>query len=221
VTASSATVTTGDPGHAVVEHSPVGGLAHDSRGGISNPILGMLLFICSEVMFFSGLFAAYFSVRASSLHWPPGPPQVPEAQRRVVVALADEEGDPEHDRHGHIAKEAGAVVPPDRPDRELAGERRDHEDHRQDEGEPRLGVEVEVLGHRRVLGGRRPGRRGGPDAEVGGEQPREEHDLRADEQDHPEDRVADPAARVVSQPGDRVVLGHGMAGVAGRHQRRG
>ena len=35
------------------------------RGGISNPILGMILFICSEVMFFSGLFAAYFSVRAS------------------------------------------------------------------------------------------------------------------------------------------------------------
>jgi cytochrome c oxidase subunit 3 len=31
----------------------------------------MILFICSEVMFFSGLFAAYFSVRASSPHWPP------------------------------------------------------------------------------------------------------------------------------------------------------
>ena len=44
---------------------------HDERGGISNPILGMILFICSEVMFFSGLFAAYFSVRASSIQWPP------------------------------------------------------------------------------------------------------------------------------------------------------
>jgi cytochrome c oxidase subunit 3 len=31
----------------------------------------MLLFICSEVMFFSGLFAAYFTVRSQSLHWPP------------------------------------------------------------------------------------------------------------------------------------------------------
>jgi cytochrome c oxidase subunit 3 len=39
----------------------------------------MILFICSEVMFFSGLFAAYFSVRASSPHWPPTAPQVPEA----------------------------------------------------------------------------------------------------------------------------------------------
>ena len=79
MTASSQLITTGDAGHGTAEHSPVGGLAHDSRGGISNPILGMLLFICSEVMFFSGLFAAYFSVRAASIHWPPVPPQVPEA----------------------------------------------------------------------------------------------------------------------------------------------
>jgi cytochrome c oxidase subunit III len=67
----SSVLTTGDAGHAVAEHSPTAGLAHDSRGGISNPILGMLLFICSEVMFFSGLVAAYFSVRASSVPWPP------------------------------------------------------------------------------------------------------------------------------------------------------
>jgi cytochrome c oxidase subunit 3 len=31
----------------------------------------MLLFICSEVMFFSGLFAAYFTVRAAAPVWPP------------------------------------------------------------------------------------------------------------------------------------------------------
>jgi cytochrome c oxidase subunit 3 len=53
------------------EHSPVAGLAHDTRGGISNPILGMILFITSEVMFFGGLFAAYFSIRAQSPMWPP------------------------------------------------------------------------------------------------------------------------------------------------------
>ena len=39
---------------------------HAARG-ISNPILGMLLFITSEVMFFSGLFAAYFSTRARDI----------------------------------------------------------------------------------------------------------------------------------------------------------
>jgi cytochrome c oxidase subunit 3 len=53
------------------EHSPVAGLAHDARGGISNPILGMLLFITSEVMFFAGLFAAYFASRAAVMPWPP------------------------------------------------------------------------------------------------------------------------------------------------------
>ena len=60
--------------HALVvseEHSPVAGLAHDARGGISNPILGMLLFITSEVMFFAGLFGAYFSARAQHTPWPP------------------------------------------------------------------------------------------------------------------------------------------------------
>jgi cytochrome c oxidase subunit 3 len=46
-------------------------LAHAHRGGISNPILGMLLFITSEVMFFAGLFAAYFSVVAGAPTWPP------------------------------------------------------------------------------------------------------------------------------------------------------
>jgi cytochrome c oxidase subunit III len=54
-----------------VEHSPVAGLSHDSRGGISNVVLGMLLFITSEVMFFGGLFAAYFNVRANAPVWPP------------------------------------------------------------------------------------------------------------------------------------------------------
>ena len=57
--------------HGEDEHSPIAGLAHDARGGISNPILGMILFICSEIMFFSGLFAAYFNVRATARIWPP------------------------------------------------------------------------------------------------------------------------------------------------------
>jgi cytochrome c oxidase subunit 3 len=56
----------------VTEH----GGDHDDAGGhgeegISNVILGMILFICSEVMFFAGLFAAYFNVRANAPIWPP------------------------------------------------------------------------------------------------------------------------------------------------------
>jgi cytochrome c oxidase subunit 3 len=56
---------------AVASHA--GG--HDARAGagrgISNPVLGMMLFIASEVMFFAGLFAAYFNVRLTAPHWPP------------------------------------------------------------------------------------------------------------------------------------------------------
>ena len=51
---------------APVQHDPLENYGHDRRGGISNPILGMLLFITSEVMFFAGLFAAYFNTRASA-----------------------------------------------------------------------------------------------------------------------------------------------------------
>ncbi len=53
------------------QHSPMSVMPHDSHGGISNPVLGMLLFITSEVMFFGGLFAAYFNIRANSAQWPP------------------------------------------------------------------------------------------------------------------------------------------------------
>jgi cytochrome c oxidase subunit III len=64
VTADSHALTTTEPGAATT-------LFRDVRGGISNPVLGMLLFISSEVMFFAGLFAAYFSARANDQPWPP------------------------------------------------------------------------------------------------------------------------------------------------------
>jgi cytochrome c oxidase subunit 3 len=46
---------------------------HAERG-INTALLGMLLFIASEVMFFAGLFAVYFNIRAAhrSQLWPPG-----------------------------------------------------------------------------------------------------------------------------------------------------
>jgi cytochrome c oxidase subunit 3 len=44
-------------------------------GGINTALLGMLLFIGSETMFFAGLFGAYFNARAAALSqgqsWPP------------------------------------------------------------------------------------------------------------------------------------------------------
>ena len=39
--------------------------------GMTMPLLGMVLFIASEVMFFGGLFAAYFNIRATAPVWPP------------------------------------------------------------------------------------------------------------------------------------------------------
>ena len=47
------------------------GAAGHGKKGLGNPILGMLLFIVSEIMFFGGLFAAYFSLRVSAGTWPP------------------------------------------------------------------------------------------------------------------------------------------------------
>jgi cytochrome c oxidase subunit 3 len=45
------------------------------EAGMPTPLLGMMLFIASEVMFFGGLFAAYFNARAlhaGEWHPPPG-----------------------------------------------------------------------------------------------------------------------------------------------------
>ena len=58
------------PAHGATEHA-VGG--HASGSGMPTALLGMLLFIASEVMFFGGLFATYFNARASAgSEW--GPP---------------------------------------------------------------------------------------------------------------------------------------------------
>lgn len=35
------------------------------------PVFGMVLFLASELMFFGGLFAAYFSLRTATSTWPP------------------------------------------------------------------------------------------------------------------------------------------------------
>jgi cytochrome c oxidase subunit 3 len=45
-------------------------------GGISSSLLGMVLFIASEVMFFGGLFGAYFTIRSAATEWPPAGTEV-------------------------------------------------------------------------------------------------------------------------------------------------
>lgn len=63
--------------------------AYDTHGdgGIGNPVLGMLLFITSEVMFFAGLFAAYFSIRANTVPWPPINPETNEAFKLHILPI--------------------------------------------------------------------------------------------------------------------------------------
>ncbi|HET6381454.1 MAG TPA: cytochrome c oxidase subunit 3 [candidate division Zixibacteria bacterium] len=49
--------------------------------GMPTPLVGMLLFIASEVMFFGGLFAAYFNARATF----PGPWRPPEPAHELEI----------------------------------------------------------------------------------------------------------------------------------------
>lgn len=52
---------------AVAVHGASG---HEQRG-TDTALMGMLLFIASEVMFFAALFGAYFNVRSTAQRWPP------------------------------------------------------------------------------------------------------------------------------------------------------
>ena len=64
------------------------------EAGLPTPLVGMLLFIASEVMFFGGLFAAYFNARAVSFgEWgpPAGAPELeilPIALPITIILLA-------------------------------------------------------------------------------------------------------------------------------------
>lgn len=48
-----------------------GAATQQHKEQLSNGMLGFILFLASEVMFFGGLFAAYFIARADSPQWPP------------------------------------------------------------------------------------------------------------------------------------------------------
>ncbi|HKE99358.1 MAG TPA: heme-copper oxidase subunit III [Actinomycetes bacterium] len=59
-----------------------------SHAGISPSLLGMVLFIASEVMFFGGLFGAYFTIRGGAPQWPPpGTPELNVPYTGVLTAI--------------------------------------------------------------------------------------------------------------------------------------
>ena len=72
--------------HPAGEHEAAAAIAHGGSG-MPTALLGMLLFIASEVMFFGGLFATYFNAQATTPgHW--GPPEgAPELELALAGAL--------------------------------------------------------------------------------------------------------------------------------------
>jgi cytochrome c oxidase subunit 3 len=61
---------------------------HHKPGGISSSLLGMVLFIASEVMFFGGLFGAYFTIRSAATQWPPeGTPHLETWYAAVLTTI--------------------------------------------------------------------------------------------------------------------------------------
>jgi cytochrome c oxidase subunit 3 len=60
--------------HPAGEHEAAVALQH-GQSGMPTALVGMLLFIASEVMFFGGLFATYFNARASVAAGTWGPPE--------------------------------------------------------------------------------------------------------------------------------------------------
>jgi heme/copper-type cytochrome/quinol oxidase subunit 3 len=55
--------------------------------GTSSPILGMVLFVASEAMFFAALFAAYFTVYARTAVWPPLSIPIPDLPIPIVLTV--------------------------------------------------------------------------------------------------------------------------------------
>ena len=65
------------------------GVAGQHKEEMSNGMLGFILFLASEVMFFGGLFAAYFIAKADSPQWPPAlSPEQEAAGVRLAVEFA-------------------------------------------------------------------------------------------------------------------------------------
>jgi len=60
-------------GSEVLVPQPDADVTHGAHGqrGTDTALMGMLLFIASEVMFFAALFGAYFNVRSTAAIWPP------------------------------------------------------------------------------------------------------------------------------------------------------
>ena len=66
-------------GHGAVEHEPHGPPEAHRSSRVDAPMLGMLLFICSEIMIFGAFFTAYFFIRVvGHAPWPAHGTELPK-----------------------------------------------------------------------------------------------------------------------------------------------
>jgi cytochrome c oxidase subunit 3 len=59
--------------------------------GTSSPVMGMVLFVAGEAMFFAAFFGVYFSIRTSAPVWPPkniGVPELPIPTALTVILIS-------------------------------------------------------------------------------------------------------------------------------------
>jgi cytochrome c oxidase subunit 3 len=59
--------------------------ARRAREEISGPVMGMILFVASEAMFFAAFFGGYFTIKANAPAWPP--PGVPHLKIEIAAIL--------------------------------------------------------------------------------------------------------------------------------------
>jgi cytochrome c oxidase subunit III len=57
------------------------------RRSLSPLSVGVVVWLASELMFFAGLFAAYFTIRAGSTRWPPAGVDLPTARTALATAV--------------------------------------------------------------------------------------------------------------------------------------
>jgi cytochrome c oxidase subunit 3 len=65
--------------------SAVGAAAEPRPREMSGPVLGMVLFVASEAMFFAAFFGAYFTIRGTAKVWPP--PGIPHLEIDIAAIL--------------------------------------------------------------------------------------------------------------------------------------
>lgn len=65
----------------------VSNAAEHDRAGASPLLFGTILFLASELLFFGGLFGAYFALRARTSPWPPEGAELETALAAVATAL--------------------------------------------------------------------------------------------------------------------------------------